>query len=144
MFKAAKLILPQQKYNKNNRIDLFDRVNWLNSAERFEFYSLVYVHKHVSKNTSLTKSLQQFFVKIPESDRSMRNTACFTLPRMNSKYGKDSFFYQTIKRWNYLPAEVRQCESTVMFENKIRDLLLKCRSDEFVTLEHAKIINCNM
>jgi hypothetical protein len=106
MFKAAKLIIPQQKYNKNNRMDLFDRVNWLNSAERFQLYSLVYAHKHMSNETSLTNSLKQFFIKIPESDRNTRSTDCFTLPRMNTD-GKNSFFYETIKMWNYLPVEVR-------------------------------------
>jgi hypothetical protein len=143
IFRAAKLILPQQKYNKNNRTDLFDRVNWLSSAERFELYSLVYVHKHMSNETSLTNSLKQFFIKIP-GERSTRNTDCFTVPRMNTEYGKNSFFYQTIKMWNYLPVEVRQCKSTKLFESKIREILLKCRTDEYVTLEHARIINCNI
>jgi ribonuclease P/MRP protein subunit RPP40 len=67
LFKAAKIVLPKQKFNKNNRNELFERMNWLTSAERYELYSLVYVHKNVSNKTSLTASLLQFFVKIPET-----------------------------------------------------------------------------
>jgi hypothetical protein len=143
LFKAAKTVLPNQKFNKNNRTQLFERMNWLTSAERYELYSLVYVHKNVSNKTSLTTSLLQFFVKIPETERITRMSDCFLLPRMKSEYGKNSYFYQTIKMWNSLPTDVRLCKSSVLFENKIRDILLKCRNDEFVTLDNTRIINCN-
>jgi hypothetical protein len=141
LFKAAKIVLSNRKFTKNNRIQLFERMNWLTSAERFELYSLVNLHKNVSNKTSLTASLLQFFVKTEtETERTTRMSDCFLLPRMESEYGKHSFFYQTIKMWNSLPMEVRQCKSTVLFENKIQDILLKCRNDEFVTPDNTRII----
>jgi hypothetical protein len=69
------------------------------------------------------KSMKEFFVKIPESGRLTRSEGCFVLPRMNSEFGKNSFFYQTIKIWNCFPTEVKFCSSEKAFALKIRDIL---------------------
>jgi hypothetical protein len=116
-------------------------VNWLKSAERYEFYRLSFLHRNITQTTSLTKSIRNFFVKIPESDRVTRNKGCFILPRMHTEFGKRSFFYQTIKIWNCLPYELKICSSVSVFESQVRDILLRCRNEDFVCLEEERIIN---
>jgi hypothetical protein len=58
-----------------------------------------------------------------------------------TEFGKNSFFYQTIKIWNCLPIEVKYCSSEKAFALKIRDILVRCRSEMFVNSEEARIIN---
>jgi hypothetical protein len=47
VFKAVKLIFPNNVYKKEKRLDMFEKTNWLTSAERYEFYVLAFVHKNV-------------------------------------------------------------------------------------------------
>jgi hypothetical protein len=137
------LILPSQKRNKNHRLEVFEKVNWLSAAERYEHYVLTFVNKNIINKSSLTKSWTEFFVKIPESDRVTQNHECFCVPRMNTEYGKKSFVYQAIKMWNCLPFTIKMLQSTVVCESNIRKILLKLRKDDFLFSEETRIINAN-
>jgi hypothetical protein len=142
MFRVIKMIFPNHKYQKRNKYTLYEKVNWLTAAERYEFYCLSFIHKNIAQRTSLTHSLSEYFIKIPESDRVTRNVGCFVLPRMRTEFGKGSFFYQTIKVWICLPYEIRSCSSCT-FDPKVRDFLVRCRNNEFVCSSEARIINHN-
>jgi hypothetical protein len=143
MFKAAKLIFPNNVYKKEKRLDLFEKTNWLTSAERYEFYVLAFVHKNVVNASNLKKGWEDFFVKIPESNRETRNSDCFLLPRMHSEWGKKSFFYQAMKMWNALPKETKSINSSSLFQSGVTNILLMCRDEEFVLLNESRIINSN-
>jgi hypothetical protein len=86
LFRAVKVIL-----------FLFEKINWLTAAERYEYYGMTYIYKRAINKTTLTNSLSEFFVKIPDNDRNLRNKECFVVPRMRTEYGKESFYYQAIK-----------------------------------------------
>jgi hypothetical protein len=141
LFRAVKVILPTKSNTKKNKLILFERLNWLSAAERYELYMLKFIHKNIVSKTSLTNSLSEFFVKMPESDRNLRSKECFVVPRMRTEYGKDSFYYQAIQVWNCLPYEIKTCQSSKLFENQIREILLKCRNDDIVYYENNRVIN---
>jgi hypothetical protein len=102
---------------------------------------MIYVYKHVVNKTTLTNSLSEFFVKIPEHDRNLRNKECFVVPRMRTEYEKEAFYYQAIKVWNCLPYELKICQSTQHFEDQLQQILLKCRSDDIIYYENSRVIN---
>jgi hypothetical protein len=141
MFRAMKLILPTRDHYSQNKLKLYERLNWLTVGERYELYCLSFMYKNVLHTTSLSESLKEFFVKIPETGRITRNEGCFVLPRMKSEFGKNSYFYQTIKIWNCLPIEVKCCLSETAFTLKIREILVRCRSEQFACIDETRIIN---
>jgi hypothetical protein len=97
LFRAVKVILPTNNNTMKNKMKLFEKMNWLTAAERYEYYGMTYIYKHVINKTTLTNSLSEFFVKIRDNDRNLRNKECFVVPRMRTEYGKESFYYQAIK-----------------------------------------------
>jgi hypothetical protein len=99
MFKALKIIIPYNKKQLDDKLKLFEKVNWLTSAERFEFYSLSFMHRTLIRKSNLSNIMSEFYIKIPESERSTRNKECFVLPRMKKEFGKSYPYYQTIKIW---------------------------------------------
>jgi hypothetical protein len=111
MFRVIKIIFPNHKYHNRNKYTLYEKVNWLTTAEMYEFHCLSFIHKNIAQTTSLTHSLSKYLIEIPESDRVTRNEGCFVLPRMRTEFGKGSFFYQTVKVWNCLSYEIRSCSS---------------------------------
>jgi hypothetical protein len=141
VFRVIKMILPNLYNHEPNKYKLYEKLNWLTVSERYEFFCLSFLHRNIIQPTSLTKSLSHFFVKIPESDRVTRNKGCFVLPRMQSEFGKNSYYYQTIKMWNCLPYDMKICSFVSVFENKIRDLLVRCRNENYVCSEEKRIIN---
>jgi hypothetical protein len=141
VFRVIKMILPNVYHRETNKYKLYEKVNWLTVAERYEFSCLSFLYRNIIQSTSLTKNLTTFFVKIPESDRVTRNKGCFLLPRMQTEFGKTSYYYQAIKVWNCLPYDLKVCSSVSVFENKIRDILIRCRNDDFVCTEEKRIIN---
>jgi hypothetical protein len=143
LLRAANLILPSQKHNNNHRLEVFEKVNWLSAAERYEHYVLTFVNTNIINKSSLTKSWTEFFVKIPESDRVTQNHECFCVPSMNTEYGKKSFVYQAMKMWNSLPLTIKMLQSPVVFESNISKILLELRKDDFLFSEETRIINAN-
>lgn len=141
LFRALKLIVPNNEKNLENKMKLFETVNWLTSAERFEFYSLSGMFRTLIMKSNLSSSMSELYIKIPESDRITRNKECFILPRMNTEFGKNAPFYQTIKVWNCLPFEIKNCQTYDLFEQRVRELLLRCRKNHFVHSEESRIIN---
>jgi hypothetical protein len=57
LFRAVKVILPTKSNTKINKLMLFERLNWLSAAERYELYMLKFIHKNIGRKTSLTNSL---------------------------------------------------------------------------------------
>jgi hypothetical protein len=102
---------------------------------------MTYIYKHVINKTTLTNSLSEFFVKIPDNDRNLRNKECFVVPRMRTEYGKESFYYQAIKVWNCLPYDLKICQSPQRFEEQLRQILLRCRSDDISYYDNDRVIN---
>jgi hypothetical protein len=141
MFRAIKLILPTRDHYSHNKLKLYEKLNWLTIKERYALYCLSFMYKNVLHTTSLSESLKEFFVKIPKTGRITRYEGCFVLPRMKSEFGKNSYFYQTIQIWNCLPIEVKSCSSETAFALKIREILVRCRSEHFAWLEETRIIN---
>jgi hypothetical protein len=141
LFRAVKVVLPTNNNTMKNKMKLFEKLNWLTAAERYEFYGMTYIYKHVVNKTTLTNSLSEFFVKIPEQDRNLRNKECFVVPRMRTEYGKEAFYYQAIKVWNCLPYELKICQSPQLFEDQLRQILLKCRNDDIIYYENSRVIN---
>jgi hypothetical protein len=142
MFKALKIIIPNSERQLKNKLKLFEKVNWLTAAERYEFSTLSFVHKAIMrKSSTLSINMKEFFIKIPQSERNTRNKECFVLPRMNTEYGKSAPYYQTIKIWNSLPFEIQTCESSTLFEEKLKELLLRCRKNVFLSSQEKRIIN---
>jgi hypothetical protein len=138
LLRVIELILPLRERSSQNKLKLYEKLNWLTIGERYELYCLTCIHKKFIHTTSLTESLKEFFVKIPETGRLTRNEGCFVLPRMNTEFGKNSFFYQSIKIWNCLPIEVKYCSSEKAFALKIRDILVRCRNEMFVNSAQRK------
>lgn len=141
VYRVIKLILPTREHYPQHKLKLYEKLNWLTVGERYELYCLTFMYKNVLHNTSLSESLKEFFVKIPETGRITRNKMCFVLPRMKSEFGKNSYFYQTIKIWNCLPHQVKCCSSEEAFSLKVRDILLRCRRETFACVDETRIIN---
>jgi hypothetical protein len=60
---------------------------------------------------------------------------------MRKEYGKEAFYYQAIKVWNCLAYELKICQSPQIFEDQLRQILLKCRSDDIIYYENSGVIN---
>jgi hypothetical protein len=58
------------KKQLDDKLKLFEKVNWLTSAERFEFYSLSFMHRTLIQKSNLSNIMSEFYIKIPESERS--------------------------------------------------------------------------
>jgi len=59
---------------------------------------------------------------------------------MRTELGKASNFYQTIKMWNLLSKYINSATSMQEFDTKLRELLIKCRENQFMYTEN-RIIN---
>jgi len=83
--------------------------------------------------------MKQFYVKTSE-DSQTRKTNKFILPLMKTEFGKAANFYQTIKMWNILPDHIINAATLHDFDKLIRELLIKCRENQFVFMEN-RILN---
>jgi len=59
---------------------------------------------------------------------------------MKTEFGKAANFYQTIKMWNILPDHITNLATLHEFDKLIRELLIKCRENEYVFMEN-RILN---
>jgi len=125
--RLASLVILRRKCKTNEKFDIFEKLNWLSAAERYEIYSINFIYKHVIQETSLTLLYAKYFEKVDDSLRHTRQQMNFVIPRINTEYGKKSFYYQTIKMWNSLPLDIKQTESSASFDVRIRQLLLTRR-----------------
>jgi hypothetical protein len=55
LFRVIKLILPIRERTSQNKLKLYEKLNWLTVGERYELYCLTFLHKNVIHTTSLTK-----------------------------------------------------------------------------------------
>jgi len=143
MVNAAKLIvkpLPKSIFTRNLTHYYLEKVNWLSSAERFEYYSIMFLFDHMKYKTSLTEDLKQYYIKRPETGMTTRNQNNYVLPRMKTEKGKSSLVYQTISCWNSLPSTIQEMKSRGDFETSIRNQLLIARKDDF-ELSSGRILN---
>jgi len=140
LLSAAKNILPPIHTHNRDKLYIFEKLNWLTAPERYERTSLTYFYKHIFYETSVSKTLKQFYVKIPEDSQSARKQIKYTLPLMRTGFGKASSFYQTIKMWNLLPTSVIHPTGTITFDEKLRKSLVKCRENEFI-YDDTRILN---
>jgi len=75
LVRAAKNILPPIHMNNRNKYYIFEKLNWLTSAERYEHTSLTYVYKHIMYKTSVANVLTEFYIKIPEKSLHTRKSS---------------------------------------------------------------------
>lgn len=122
MLKAAKLVIMNNMYVKLPKIDIFDKMNWLNFQERVNVYTLDFVFKYVKCKSSLNTCLTKFVNR--ESTRASKLEHDFLVPKMKKEYGKTAFFYRGIMLWNSLPSDIKSSPTYGMFYNSIRKHIL--------------------
>lgn len=131
MLKLAKLVILKRKGLLNEKNDIFEKMNWLTSEERYILYSLEYVYKHV---ISSTKTLHHQIEKkeIDNQVRTTRTSNNLILPRLKTVFGQKAFFYTVIKQWNKLPQEIQTLKSTPEFDTALRQYLILQRRDNYI------------
>jgi len=123
MVNAAKLIvkpLPKTQSSRNFNHYYLEKVNWLSSAERFEYYTIMFLFDHMEYKTSLTDDLKQYYRR-SEGGMTTRNKNNYVLPRMKTEKLKSSLVYQTISCWNSLPPTLQKTKDRRFFETSIRN-----------------------
>ena len=128
IFKLAKLVIFGTKLSKTSLFDTLEKLNWLTSAEKYEVYSLNFIHKHIINVSSLTRCFDEF-QKRPDSERSTRSNGDLNVPYMKTKFGQMAFFYQFSQAWNKLPAEIKEIQNSYVFDRAIRKLIVSKRKD---------------
>jgi len=132
MFKLAALVIFKRRICSTEKLNLFEKLNWLSSEERYKVYTLHFVYKHVICHTNLSNVFSNKFVKRPKVERQSRCSNNLLVPRLRTEFGKAGLFYQAIIMWNNLTEDIKTCSSFVKFDLKLRDFILITRTSDFI------------
>ncbi len=130
LLRLAKLIISPRNRNKlKDKIIRVEQLNWLLVHEKYEVYMLIYIYKHIWRESPMNCYFPQF-IKRGEQKRCSRQENNFILPQMSTEFGKSTFFYQGILLWNELPNIIKQCQSVIQFDCSIREYEMSKRDDD--------------
>jgi len=137
IIKTANCVVLNQAFRSKRQVDKYsvlEKLNWLTVEERLVIYSVEFVKKNVlNPKSSLQQCFGYFQAKSNDSNstRTGRNSYDFMLPRMNTEFGKTTFYYRTIQMWNKLPNEIKEIQAFSGFDYKLRQNIIQKRQDDF-------------
>jgi len=125
-----------------NKFYIFEKLNYLTSQERYEYYLLNFVFRHTARVTSYTKLMHTYFVKTQECNTQTRRKHDYKIPQMKTESGKKVHYYQAINKWNSLPIVIQESASFSEFYKNVSNLLVRCRENPYAYPNESRILNC--
>jgi hypothetical protein len=131
MFRLSSLVILQKSCKKSEMFNVFEKLDWLTIAERYELYSLKFMFRNIINVSTLTQCFPDFKKNV-NSTRETRSSQDFKQPSFKIEFAKKSFVYQFSKLWNALPTNIKTSKNMNEFDSAIRNLLVKKRNDIFM------------
>ena len=113
----------------------FSSIGWLNVQNRVKQLRLNHVHKIVNKKCPSYMNNNFSLVSDIHSHNSRNSKGNFYLPQVNC-FTSTTFYYQAIKDWNSLPADVKNVSYIYEFKKKVKTAL----TDNMKLKENADFI----